>query len=120
MWNTRLRVVKAGRIPDPYKPGQPGRLTLNPDQGATIDRTEHFVECQPVSLIEEDQGGTRVHVATSWRIITRPGQHLTGLTAADGVLVDGIDGVLSVEGEIAHFVHPRLGHDELTVTRWKG
>ncbi|HIT74467.1 MAG TPA: hypothetical protein IAA98_02665, partial [Candidatus Avipropionibacterium avicola] len=78
------------------------------------------VECQPVSLIEEDQGGTRVHVATSWRIITRPGQHLTGLTAADGVLVDGIDGVLSVEGEIAHFVHPRLGHDELTVTRWKG
>ena len=120
MWDTPLRVVKAGRIPDPYKPGQLGRLTLDPAKGATIDPTEHFVECQPVSLIEEDQGGTRVHVATSWRIITRPGQHLTGLTAADGVLVDGIDGVLSVEGEIAHFVHPRLGHDELTVTRWKG
>ena len=120
MWDTPLRVVKAGQVRDSTARHGAYRTTLDPGQGAAISDDVHLVECQPVSLVEEDQGGVRVHVATSWRVITRPGQHITGLTAADGVLVDGIDGVLSVDGEVGHVVHPRIGHSEFTVRRWRG
>lgn len=120
MWDVTLRVVTPGRIPDPYNPSSPGTITLDPDQGATVGDEIHYVECQPISLVEEDQGGVRVHVATSWRIITRPGHNIAGLSATDGVVVEGVDGVLSVQGEVGRIVHPVLGHDEFTVARQKG
>lgn len=119
MWDTPLRVVKAVRVPDPYNPSR-GRLTIDPEQGAVVGAEVHLVECQPISLVEDAAGGTRVHVATSWRVITRPGRYITDLTAADGVLVDGIDGVLDVDGEVGQFVHPTHGHSEFTVKRWLG
>lgn len=120
MWDTPLRVVKAGRVRDGTARHGAYRTTLDPGQGAEVNSTVYLVECQPVSLVEEDQGGVRVHVATSWRIITRPGQHITDLTAADGVMVDGIDGVLAVDGEVGQVIHPRIGHSEFTVRRWRG
>ena len=120
MWDTPLRVVKAAQVKDGTARHGAYRTTLDPGQGAAISDDVHLVECQPVNLVEEDQGGVRVHVATSWRVITRPGHHITDLTAADGVLVDGIDGVLSVDGEVGHVVHPRIGHSEFTVRRWRG
>lgn len=119
MWDTPLRVVKPGTVPDPYNPTR-GRRTLNPQDGATVLDDVHLVECQPVELVEEDSGATRVHTRTSWRIITRPGSNITGLTATDGVLVEGIDGVLEVVGEVGRWVHRTHGHDELTVTKWEG
>lgn len=117
MFIQRLRVVKPARIEDPYSPG---RLTLDLHQGATIAPGEWLVECQPATLVEDTAGGTRIHTTTSWRVITRPGEHIAGLQAVDGVLVDGIDGVLQVEGEIGGWAHPRLGHDEFTVRRSHG
>lgn len=117
MWDTPLRVVKPAVVADGYSPG---RINLDPDNGATVLDDEHYVECQPVELAEETAGGTRVHTRTSWRIITPPGTHIDGMEATDGVLVDGIDGVLEVVGEVGGFVHPTHGHDELTVTRWRG
>lgn len=119
MWDTELRVVKGGREDDPYNPGH-GRITLDPERGATVGEQVHFVECQPIELFEDDAAGTRVHTRTSWRIITPPGAYIDGLTAIDGVLVDGVDGVLEVVGEVGRWVHPSHGHDELTVTKWEG
>jgi hypothetical protein len=119
IWQTPLRVVKAGRGSDPYSP-KGGKLTLDPDNGATIQDEEFLVECQPVELAEDTAAGTRVHTRTSWQVITRPGTHIDGLDATDGVLVDDIDGVLEIVGEIGRVNHDRLGHDEFTVTRWEG
>lgn len=119
MWDTALRVVKAGRVPDPYNPAR-GVLTLDPGKGATVLDAVHLVECQPVSLVEDDAGGTRVHVQTSWRVITRPGEFISDLRAVDGVLVDGIDGVLEVVGEVGQWQHRTHGHSEFTVRRWAG
>lgn len=118
MYLQRLRVVKPGHLPDNYSPR--GRLTLDLDQGAAVAPGEWWVECQPVSLVEDTAGGTRVHTSTSWRVITRPGTHIPGLQATDGVLVDGIDGVLEIEGEVGVWPHPLLGHDEFTVRRCHG
>lgn len=114
----RLRVVKPARTADPYS--STGRITLDLDQGAQVAPGEWWVECQPVALVEDTAGGTRVHTMTSWRVITAPGTHIPGLQPTDGVLVDGIDGVLEIEGEVGVWPHPLVGHDEFTVRRWNG
>lgn len=119
MWGTRLRVVKPTRVPDRYNPSS-GILSLDVDAGATVLDDTWLVECQPIELVEDDAGGTRVHTRTSWRIITRPGVNIPDLAATDGVVVDGIPGVLEIVGEVGRLVHPRLGHDEFTVRRWEG
>lgn len=119
MWDTPVRVVKAGREPDKYNPRN-GRVTLDPDKGATVLPEVYLCEVQPIELVEDDAGGTRVHTRTSWRIITRPGTHILGVRASDGVTVHGIDGVLEIVGVIGQWTHPTHGHSELTVRRWEG
>ncbi|WKD60918.1 hypothetical protein CCICO_04405 [Corynebacterium ciconiae DSM 44920] len=119
MWDSTLMVVKAGRVSDPYNPSG-GVPTLSVNEGATIVPARHRCEVQPVELVEDDAAGTRVHTRTSWRVITQPGHYIDGLRASDGVMVDGIDGVLEVVGEVGQWPHPTHGHSEFTVRRWQG
>ncbi len=119
MWPTSLRVVKPARVPDPGSP-KLGKITLDPDQGATVLPGVWRVEFQTILLQEETEGGTREFARTGWRIITERGVNIPDLEHTDGVLVDGITGVLSVVGEVGRIVHSRIGHDEFTVERWVG
>lgn len=120
-WAQRMRIVKAGRVKDPYAPGRSGRITLDPAEGATVQDRVWLVECQPIAVVEESENITRVASMNGWRIISRPGQQIEGITAADGVLVDGVKGVLQVEGEVGQWpTPPRLAHTEFTVRRWVG
>lgn len=119
MFSSTLRVVKAGREPDPYKP-RGGSVTLDPARGAVVQPTVFRCEVQPVELVEDDAGGTRVHTRTSWRVLTKPGCFIEDVRPSDGVLVDGIDGVLEVVGEVGQWRHPTHGHSEFTVRRWQG
>ncbi|WP_123959715.1 hypothetical protein [Corynebacterium pseudopelargi] len=95
-------------------------ITLDPARGAQVMPERYRCEVQPVELVEDDGGGIRVHTRTSWRVITMPGCFIEGLRASDGVLVDGIDGVLEVVGEVGQWQHPTHGHSEFTVRRWQG
>lgn len=121
MWEQRLRVVKPAKVQDPYAPRAASRATLDPKQGAQVAGGEYLVECQPISLVEETDGGVRESVETAWRVISRRGQPITGISSSDGVLVDGIEGVLQVVGEVGQWPTPaRLAHTEFTVKRWLG
>ena len=121
MWQQRLRVVKPGKVQDPYAPNKASRTTLDPKQGARVQGTEYWVECQPVSLVEDNDQGTRVAVESAWMVVSRRGEPITNIGPADGVLVDGIDGVLQVVGEVGQWPTPtRLAHTEFTVKRWLG
>lgn len=121
MWDQRLRVVKPAKVQDPYAPGKSSRVTLDIKQGAEIADGAFLVECQPISLVENTDSGTREAVETAWRIISRRGQPITNIKSSDGVLVDGIDGVLQVVGEVGQWPSPsRLAHTEFTVKRWLG
>ena len=117
MWDTPIRVVKLYEGPVSY--GRAVR-TLDPDKGAVVQPEEILVEFQPTNSDEATEGGKREHVVTTWRIVTRPGEMLLDLEATDGVLVEGIDGVLEVIGDVARVIHPRLGHAEVVVRRWVG
>lgn len=117
MWDTPIRIVKPHDGPVSY--GRAVR-TLDPDKGAVVQPGEILVEFQPTNSDETTDGGKREHVATTWRIVTRPGEMLPGLESTDGVIVDGIDGVLEVIGDVARVIHPRLGHAEVVVRRWVG
>lgn len=121
MWQQRLRVVKPAKVQDPYTPGKSSRVTLDIKQGARIADGAFLVECQPIFLVEDTDSGTREAVETAWRIISRRGQPITNIKSSDGVLVDGIDGVLQVVGEVGQWPSPsRLAHTEFTVKRWLG
>ncbi|WP_018119415.1 hypothetical protein [Corynebacterium mastitidis] len=116
-----MRVVKPARVQDPYAPKKASRITLDLEKGAEILPEVWLVECQPISLIEETENNTRVAAATAWRIISRRGQQITTIGPEDGVIVEGIEGVLAVEGEVGQWRTPtRLAHTELTVRRWRG
>lgn len=121
VWLQPMRIVKPARVQDPYAPRKASRLTLDPAQGAVIQPQVWMVECQPISLTEETENATRVAAVTAWRIISRRGEQITDIDPTDGVLVDGIDGVLEVQGEVGQWPTPaRLAHTELTVRRWVG
>lgn len=121
VWLQPMQIVKPARLRDPYAPGRASRITLDPAEGAEIQPQVWLVECQPISLAEETENNTRVAAATAWRVISRRGEQIHDISPEDGVIVEGIDGVLQVQGEVGQWPTPaRLAHTELTVKRWRG
>lgn len=131
MWDHQLRVVKPGKIHDPYAPKKASRTTLDPTLGATVETTRYPVEFQPISLVEDTEQGVRQSVESAWAVITQRGVVIPGIQPEDGVLIEllnpdgsltpAIDGVLQVVGEVGQWPTPaRLAHTEFTVKRWLG